>query len=709
MTAHRNHEADTLSDEGREIDLSGVFNTLWRGKLIIALCAIICLIMSTFYAFAVATPIYTASTTVALDSQQAQVVDLDSVITSLSGDQASINTEVEVLRSRGLVGQVADTLDLINDPEFNTALVKPSRFAIRPLIVSILRVLTGGSGKTTANAPPDSRRDAVIDQILASYSVVNIRQSFVFRITVTTTNPEKSAKIANTIAQTYVQDQLETKFRATEDATKWLSSRVAQLKSELETSEREVKSFNADADLVSPQALIALNRQIKDLRTRAAEAQTAEAEAAARISALEAAMDVESPALIVQLTSDPVLTRLAKQIDVLDTFSSRRQFKDRLNDLIEREQIEQSRSRDQSKALRATIELQEERIERQSSDLVVLQQLQREAEANRLIYEFFLGRLKETSVQQGIQRADSRILSQAVVPQGPSAPRKSLIMMLAMVMGLFAGSGIVLLREFSQNTFRDSETLETKTGHTVIGQIPLIPARQRKNVLKYLTDKPTSAAAEAVRNLRTSVLLSNIDNPPQIIMSTSSIPGEGKTTQSLAITQNLTGLNKKVLLIEGDIRRRVFAEYFELGDQKGLLSVLSKETTLEEAIVHEPSLRADMLIGEKATTNAADIFSSERFREFLEELRHKYDYIIIDTPPVLVVPDARVIGQSVDTVIYAVKWDSTTQRQVIDGLKAFETVKVRVSGLVLSQINPRGMKKYGLGEAYGSYGGYYDN
>lgn len=111
-----------------------------------------------------------------------------------------------------------------------------------------------------------------------------------------------------------------------------------------------------------------------------------------------------------------------------------------------------------------------------------------------------------------------------------------------------------------QNTFRDGQTLEKVTGKPLIGQIPLIPARSRKNVLKYLTDKPMSAAAEAVRDLRTSILLSNIDEPPQIIMSTSSISGEGKTTQSLTLTQNLTGLNKKVLLVEGNIRRRAFAE-----------------------------------------------------------------------------------------------------------------------------------------------------
>ncbi|MFC6639635.1 CpsD/CapB family tyrosine-protein kinase [Sulfitobacter sediminilitoris] len=239
--------------------------------------------------------------------------------------------------------------------------------------------------------------------------------------------------------------------------------------------------------------------------------------------------------------------------------------------------------------------------------------------------------------------------------------------------------------------------------------MPAIPARRRKNVLKYFVDKPTSAAAEAIRNLRTSVLLSNIDNPPKVIMSTSSIPQEGKTTQSMALALNLTGLGKRVLLIEGDIRRRIFSQYFELPNTNGLLSVLAGNLSLQDAVIRIDALGADVLIGEKAKTIAADIFSSERFAMLLETAREQYDYIIIDTPPVLAVPDARIIGRHVDAIIYTVKWDSTSHRQVREGLKAFEDVNLRVSGLVLGQINARGMKRYGYGDSYGAYHAYYAN
>ena len=427
----------------------------------------------------------------------------------------------------------------------------------------------------------------------------------------------------------------------------------------------------------------------------------AEAKAAVLTDNVDASFDQRAT-----VANDTTLVSLLARANAGDAVAQER-FDDRYADLIARTRQDAIRTTQQLAILDKSVSDMEARIGRQSDELVKLQQYQREAEASRLIYEHFLGRLKETSVQQGIQQADSRVLSSAVVPGAPSAPRKSMILALSLVLGTIAGAGVVLGREMTQNTYRVSDALEKDTGLPVIGQIPVIPARRRKNVLKYLSDKPSSAAAESIRNLRTSVLLANLDNPPKVIMSTSSVPGEGKTTQSLAMTHNLSMMGKKVLLIEGDIRRRVFSEYFEVEGHKGLLSVLSGETPLSEAVVFIDQLGADVLLGEKSKVNAADTFSSETFGRFMQAVRSEYDYIIIDTPPVLAVPDARVIGGWVDAIIYAVKWDSTTRRQVAEGLKAFANVNVKVSGLVLSQIDRRGMKRYGYGDSYGNYSSYY--
>ena len=695
--------------DGNDFDLVAMLKALWRGKILIVAVTLLALLIGGFYAYVLATRYYTSDATVALESRQEQVVDIESVVTGLSGDQATINTEVEVIRSRGLIEKLVERMDLIEDPEFNWRLRPKPSFSIKG---ELAELRTRFFGPRTGAAEPSDRRDldATIDRVIQAVTVSNIRQSYVFRITVTTEDARKSAAMANTLAQLYILEQLETKFDATEQATNWLTERVAELQVQLEAAEAEVKEFNTNANLVSADGLEGLNRQIKDLRDRQRETAMDAADAEARLKTLQDAADSDDLDLITATINDPTINRVVQMIRNSGGSDPNTAALDaRLEQIIARAELEVTRTKSQLAAIEQSIAEQEGQIELQSADLVKLQQLQREAEASRLIYEFFLNRLKETSVQQGVQQADSRILSKAVVPIEPSAPRKSLIMGISLMLGLMLGSGVVILRELSQNTFRDSTELEARTGYSVIGQIPSIPARRRKNVLKYLTEKPTSAAAEAIRNLRTSVLLSNLDNPPQVIMSTSSIPREGKTTQSLALTQNLVGLGKSVLLIEGDIRRRVFAEYFELSGQKGLLSVLSGETPLSEAVVHEPDLGADILVGEKTKTNAADVFSSERFRTLIEAVREQYDYIVIDTPPVLAVPDARIIGKYVDAILYAVRWDSTTHRQVRDGLRSFEDVNVRVTGLVMSQVNVKGMKRYGYGYSYGAYSDYYDN
>ena len=274
------------------------------------------------------------------------------------------------------------------------------------------------------------------------------------------------------------------------------------------------------------------------------------------------------------------------------------------------------------------------------------------------------------------------------------------------ILGLMLSAGLILLREMRNNSFRTGRELEGATGYTVLGQIPAMPAASRAKVLQYLSDKPTSAAAEAVRNLRTSLMLSNVDNPPKVVISTSSVPGEGKTTNSLALAQNLLGLGKRVLLVEGDIRRRTLHQYFKDMPEKGIVSVLSGELTLAEVVHRSQGFGADILGGEKSSTNAADLFASDRFRALIEEARGAYDMVIIDTPPVLVVPDARIIADQADAIIFTVQWDKTSKTQVEESLRMFHNSGQRITGLVLSQISPKGMKRYGYGGTYGAYSGY---
>ncbi|WP_338031163.1 GumC family protein [Chachezhania antarctica] len=661
-------------DAGDTIDLSSLLGALWRGKFIIAAFMIATTLLAGFYAYAVAVPKFTSTAVVVLNSREEQVVDIESVVGGLGGGSEIIATEVEVLRSRSLLGKVVDRLDLMSDPEFNRSLVPPSTMdSLKQLIRSFFGASGGSGASSTPELQARRQREGTISQLLGSLNIRVVPQSLVFQIIVETTDPRKSALIADTIAELYIRDQLDAKFSATEQATSWLSSRVADLQIQLEEAEEKVKLFRANTDLVSTEALQGLEVQLKEIRDRIANVVAARDTAETRLAEMQAAADdgTESP--------DAEQARLRLQLDVT-----------RMNDQVA-----------SLESLRTQLENQ---IDQQSSDLIELQQLTRESEANRLLYEYFLSRLKETSVQQGIQQADSRVLSEAVIPGGPSAPNKPLIMAAGMFVGLLLGMGLVLWREAARDTFRSAGDLERISGRPAMGQIPLIPTRKRKDAITYLRQKPTSAVAEAIRNLRTSVLLSNIDNPPKLIMVTSSLPGEGKTTVSIALAQNTASMGRKTLLIEGDVRRRIFGEYFDVPEKKGLGSVLFESRSLAESVVQVPDHDFDVLLGDKGQANPADLLSSNKFAALLQEARETYDQIVIDTPPVLVVPDARIVAQLADVVLFVVRWDKTLKAQVMAGLHEFDGVNRGVDGLVLNQINQRKMRSYG--RTYGSYGAY---
>jgi capsular exopolysaccharide synthesis family protein len=276
-----------------------------------------------------------------------------------------------------------------------------------------------------------------------------------------------------------------------------------------------------------------------------------------------------------------------------------------------------------------------------------------------------------------------------------------------LVLGLILGAGAALLREQMANRIRSSRELESLTGQAVLAQVPRVPERQRRKVLDHLGRNPTSAAAEAIRNLRTSILLSSADRPPKVIVITSSVPGEGKSTTTLALAQNVAAMGRSVLVIEGDVRQSRFAEY--LGElpagAPGIAQVIADGLPVDQALrrLHGG---VQVLPGSRAAMNAADLFASERFGKLMADLRGRFDMILIDTPPVLVVPDARLIAQHADMVVFAVRWDMTGRGQIVEALHQLELVNVRVGGLVLTQVDPQGMRRYGYGDSYGAYAKY---
>ncbi len=687
-----------------------MLSVIWRGKWIIAACAALALLVGGYYAYVLAVPKYRSTATLALELRNEQIVDIESVFSGVSGEQSAINTELEVIRSRGLLQRLAEDLELANDPEFNGALRPEPGFSLRKLIAGIATARGDGvqSGAVTAeeiSASEEMQRNSIVGVLRDAIDVSNLRQTYIFEISATTEDPRKSQRITNALAELYIQDQIDVKFSATENAVAWLSERVVELENDLREREDRIKDMRANIGLVSVEAMDALNQQLRDRRSRLADAEATVALQEARLAALTELRASGSAAEIAAQFDDPTLVRLAQDIEA-GSANARQLFDSRADLLTGRFAANLERQRQQAAALTAAFTELSTTVETQSQQLLELQRLERETEATRTLYDTFLNRLKETSVQRGLQLADSRVLSEAT-PGRLVEPQKRRILALSIVLGTMLGIAIVLARQFLNNGYRTSEELERDSRMTILGQIPLMPITKRTELIDYLNDKPTSAAVEAVRNMRTSVLLSNIDQPPQVILSTSSVPGEGKTTISIALAHNLAGLGKRVLLLEADIRRRTFGEYFDIPMVRGgLIAAMTGQYPIEDCVVRDPRMNIDIMMGEKSSINAADLFSSERFQDLMNELRARYDFIIIDTPPVLVVPDARVIGQVADAIIFAVAWDRTSRAQVTEALRQFATVNVRVTGLALSQISPKGMKRYGYGGRYGAYSSY---
>ncbi|MEM8791606.1 MAG: polysaccharide biosynthesis tyrosine autokinase [Pseudomonadota bacterium] len=701
-----------------EIDRSGLdFSTMLQGirrrKWSVAAVIAASLALAVWYLSSV-TPLYPSMAAVVLDTNDDQVIDIQSVSTGLSSNYFQINTEVEVLQSRRLLGRLVDDMRLVEDPYFNASLRRaddsdPSWLSSALEAVGFKRA----EAKERPEVPPEVQRNQTIDTLGKRLQVDNIEATYVFELSIATPDRQKSADLINKLAELYILEQLEAKFDATQAATTWLSGRVADLKISLERAEAKVEAFRATTQLVSEEELELESRELKELRDRADQYIVEADETQVKLDLVIEARAGQEVDRITELLASPRVTRAANQIAAIrgDTEQARQRrtlamtnfWNEVENQLIQLRQ-QRDRLRSQAEASGPAVAEFEARIDQQGKDLVILRQLVREAEASRLIYEHFLARMKEISVQEGIQSADARVLSAAIPARGASFPRWGQTLILALMLGGIAGSGLAVWREARSSTFRSAEDLEKATGFRVMGNIPRAPVRRRRDLLNYVIKKPSSSLAESVRDLRTSLLLADIETPPKVIISSSSVPKEGKTTLTVLLAQNSAALGKKVLVVECDLRKRTLDAYFSgEKDRRGLISVLYGEAAFEDVVIHDDLAGFDVLPGEESPVNAADVFSSQQFSDFVETMREQYDFIIIDTPPVMAVPDARLIAMLGDALIYSVAWDRTSRDLVRAGLHQFREVDVPMLGLALTQIDVGKASKYG----YGGFGQYY--
>jgi capsular exopolysaccharide synthesis family protein len=731
-------------DGDDEIDLRGLLGKLWRGKWII--------LVSTFFAgvigFLVAAqfePTYTARTKVMFDINRANVIDVGQSVVRL--DETILN-QVEVLQSTRLIERVIEERALTKNPYFNPKLradneTLGSRIASFFSLPKGLKETLQNLGLLTPPAPPpdeaaaaEQLRLSVISQVRSSLSLEPVWDTKVIEISFETANARLSSAIANTFAQEYIVDELDAKLEATREATTWLSERVEELRLRVQDSEEAVEAIRAELAADAGQGLDITRAQLEALNASLSAARAELSRTGATFQRLSSAVEgnldfgaisefrasrliqqyretesdllVQAATLETRVAEDhPARIRVAMQLE--DTRDKIRLEVDRI---VEAARLDLSAQQDRVTTTEVQLRELEVKALSQSQSSVRIRQLEREAEASRAVYENFLGRLKETSEQEALQTADARVLSPAEVPLLPDAERVRRTQLLSLVLGAFAGVGFVFLIDLLNNTFRAPAQLEELTGQSYLGAVPSVGRRlQRSDVIKQFKENPKSALAEAVRSLRTSILFSSVDNPPKTVMLTSSVPKEGKSTTSMLVAMTSRQMGKSAIIVDCDLRLPSLARLLPENDgDAGLLSVLEGSAKLEDAIFRDKATGLDVLMTRpsepRSSINAADILASQKFKDILKELQSTYDLVVLDTPPTLVVADARILSAYVDAVVYVVAWDRTPRGAVLEGIKELKSVNAPLIGVTFTMLNEGRASKYSY-DGYSYYRGKY--
>ena len=435
-----NHTPSQSISEG-DIDLVKLAASLWRGKWIVLVFVLFCVVFADFYFRYVAVPLYPATTKIALKENQPEKIltDIESLMANGPITDTGINTELEVLRSRDLIGKLVDSLDLTNQPDFNPLLREPRLSnQIKTQLFAFFGVV---SEKPKISRSPEEVRSIAISSVLNVMAFSNTKKTRVINISVMTTKPDLSVRMANKMAKLYIENQIQFKLDALASATEFLSSRTSELKNDFDELKTELANFSSQSELVSPTILKSQEIQLRDMRTRLMEKAEIIAEKSDRRTILQSFREAGNLLGLIKYADDFRLNR---------TISEYRNNKISLDDLnMEIEQfmlkndVELEREQKQLSALETSESLLTKQIERQSKELLVLQQLKRETETAGLLYESFFKRLQEMNVQLGLESADGRLLSTAT-QSGPSSPIKSKILSLGGLIGLIIGASLIL-------------------------------------------------------------------------------------------------------------------------------------------------------------------------------------------------------------------------------------------------------------------------
>jgi polysaccharide biosynthesis transport protein len=690
-----------------------------------------------------ATPIYDAMGSIAINKPDPMLTNLrDGNNTMDYYDPTDLDTEVRILRSDLLALQVIKQLNLDRLPEF------------------------GGHGgptspsleMTTDTLQPDSERaNVLLGAFKGSLRVLLEPNTRIIDVHFRSPNKELSARVVNTLANTYIEQNFKTRFESTMQASDWLSRQLVDLQMKVETSQEKLVKYQKEHQIlgidekqnITTAKLDELNKELtiaesermekESIYQLAAAGDTESAAAVAngaaqnkdfantsglldKLQAQKADLQIQSAQLGTQFgPAYPKISQINNQLHEIDA-----QIQGEMKKVAGRLRGDYLASLQRENMLRAAFEQQKQQENKLNESSIEYSLLKRDFETNRTLYEGLLQKLKEAGVTAGLRSNNIREVDVARTPGGPAEPNIPRNLGFAFVLGLTSGIGLAFLLEGIDNTVRTPEQAQAISGLPSLGMIPLgsknngesgakagpgLMVAASKEAVELITQsRPQSQMAESYRALRTSLLLTSLGAPPKTILITSALPREGKTTTSINTAIVLAQKGVRVLLIDADLRRPSIHKTLGMGPRVGLSNVLTGGATLQQATMRSPVLpNLYVLPAGTPPPNPAELMASVQMNDMLTQLRDQYDHIVVDTPPTLSVTDAVVLSTRADAVVLVIRSAQTTKPALRRARDILAQVNARVSGVLLNAVNLDSPDYYYYYEYQGKYGHrYYD-
>jgi capsular exopolysaccharide synthesis family protein len=670
-------------------------------------------------------PSYRGTVTLLIEQGKSKIVSIEEVYSSGLIQREYYQTQVEILKSEELGRKVVRKLSLATHPEFDP----------RQGQVGWLGRLTG----SVAN-PNMSDEDALkvaVGRFKRALQVQLVRNSQLAQISFVSYDPQLSASVPNAMAETYVESDLDARLAMTQKAAEWLRERMGELRAKVDASEKALQDYRDRERIVDAKgiAMSGAGKQLEELTRSLVESRQKRAEAESAYSLVQ---QIKAGRVSAAYDSVPVVLRspIVQQMKVAEADAERRlgdaakrygpehprmiQAKADLDSAKEntRRQVEivvggLAKEYEQARANESAVEraLAQSKADIQGINRKEFQLgvLEREVQQNRNLYDMFVNRLKETNAAGDLQTTIARVIDPATVPSAPFAPNKEQAVTIATVITLIVSALLALLLDRLTNTLNSTSDVEHRLGTPALGVLQKIKGFSKKGFISELAffNDTQSTFAEAVRTVRTGVLMSALDAPHKVVVITSSVPEEGKTTLAFNLACAL-GQVKKVLLVDGDLRRPKIGKLVgRESRQAGLSDLVAGQAQVSNCVFFDERAGIHILASGTVPPNPLELLSSRKFAEVIVKLKDAFDIVIIDTAPLQLVSDAQVLSQFATSVIYVVKADSTPYQVAQNGLRKLRRVNAPILGVVLNQLDlERAEKYYGEYSGYRSYKGY---